>query len=148
MLPEDTKKHKQVNKQPSVTEHFGPKDHNAKPIPYSDKALEIASLEWVIQTNQVFCYVFGLLLHLPYADYHWDCLISLSWSLPKALTVIFVLLHCDSCTIWSCSNISVWYDLLWVQLSLVDAHRPLLSFTYTSIYDEEYINCTIRTLGP
>ena len=47
MLPEDTKKHKQVNKQPSVTEHFGPKDHNAKPIPYSDKALEIASLEWV-----------------------------------------------------------------------------------------------------
>ena len=78
MLPEDTKKHKQVDKQPSVTEHFGPKDHNAKLIPYSDKALEIASLEWVIQTNQVFCYVFRLLLHLPYTDYHWDCLVSLS----------------------------------------------------------------------
>lgn len=54
MLPEDTKKRKQIEKQPSVTEHFGPEDRDAKPIPYSDKALEIASLEWVIQTNQVF----------------------------------------------------------------------------------------------
>ena len=54
MLPEDTKKCKQVDKQPSVTEHFGPKDHDAKLIPYSDKALEIALLKWVIQTNQVF----------------------------------------------------------------------------------------------
>jgi hypothetical protein len=54
MLPEDTKKRKSVEKQPSVTEHFGPKDPGAKPIPYSDKALETASLEWLIQTNQVF----------------------------------------------------------------------------------------------
>ena len=46
------------------------------------------------------------------------------------------------------SVIIVRYNLLQVQLSLVDAHRPLLSSTYTSIYNEEYINCTIRTLRP
>lgn len=53
MLPEDTKKRKNLDKQPSVTEHFGPEDRDAKRIPYSDKSLETASLEWMIQTNQV-----------------------------------------------------------------------------------------------
>jgi hypothetical protein len=53
MLPEDTKKHKQLEKQPSVIEHFGPEDQGAKVIPYSDKALKTASLEWLIATNQV-----------------------------------------------------------------------------------------------
>ena len=28
-----------------------------------------------------FCYVFGLLSCLLYADYHWDCIISSSWSI-------------------------------------------------------------------
>ena len=72
-------------------------------------------------------------------------------SIHKVLTLIFVLLYRDSCyhcTIWSRLSTSVWYNLLWVQLSLLDAHWPLLSFTYTSIYDEKYINCTIRTLRP
>ena len=53
MLPEDTKKRKSVEKQPSVTEHFGPEDRDARPIPYSDKAIEIAALKWLIETNQV-----------------------------------------------------------------------------------------------
>ena len=35
------------------------------------------------------------LFRLWYADYHWDCSFPLSWSLHKALTFIFVLLHCD-----------------------------------------------------
>ena len=53
MLPEDTKKRKCVEKQPSVTEHFGPEDWEARLIPYSNKALETAALEWLIKTNQV-----------------------------------------------------------------------------------------------
>ena len=36
-----------------MTEHFGPKDQDAKMIPYSDKSLETVSLEWMVQTNQV-----------------------------------------------------------------------------------------------
>ena len=43
--------------------------------------------------------------------------------------------------------ISVQYNLLLVRLSSVDLHLPLLSFTYISSYDEEYLNCTSRTLG-
>ena len=57
MLPDDAKKRKIVDKQPSVTEHFGPEDRVARPIPYSDKALETASIEWLIQTNQVCHYL-------------------------------------------------------------------------------------------
>ena len=53
MLPEDTKKCKCIEKQPSVIEHFGPEDQDAKPIPYSNKALEAAALKWLIKTNQV-----------------------------------------------------------------------------------------------
>ena len=53
MLPEDTKKHKCLEKQPSVTEHFGPEDRDARPILYSERALETAALEWLIETNQV-----------------------------------------------------------------------------------------------
>ena len=53
MPPEDTKRHKCLEKQPSVTEHFGPEDRDARPIPYSERALETAALEWLIETNQV-----------------------------------------------------------------------------------------------
>ena len=61
MLPGDTKKHKTINKQPSVTEHFGPKDRDVKMIPYSDKSLETASLEWMVKMNQV-CHLLDRLL--------------------------------------------------------------------------------------
>ena len=91
-----------------------------------------------------------------------DCLVSFlsSRSFHKALTAIIVLLHRDllyHCTIRSDSSIpypctitslSVRYNLLLVQLSLVDLHLPLLSFTYISSYDEGYLNCTSRTLRP
>jgi len=60
MLPLDAKQRKkvltdkgQLERQSSVTEHFAPEDPASKPIPYSDKALETASLEWLIETNQV-----------------------------------------------------------------------------------------------
>ena len=53
MLPEDTKKRKSVEKQSSVTAHFGLEDREVRPIPYSEKALETATLEWLIETNQV-----------------------------------------------------------------------------------------------
>ena len=56
MLPEDTKKCKCIEKQPSVTEHFGPEDRDARRIPYRNKALETAALEWLIETNQVSTY--------------------------------------------------------------------------------------------
>ncbi|KAF8473761.1 hypothetical protein DFH94DRAFT_695826 [Russula ochroleuca] len=59
MLPQDTKEHKKAaidkergDRQLSVTEHFGPEDLDTKSIPYSDKALETAVLEWLIETNQ------------------------------------------------------------------------------------------------
>ncbi|KAI9429348.1 hypothetical protein H4582DRAFT_1826974, partial [Lactarius indigo] len=52
MLPLDSKQHKCVDKEPSVTEYFGPEDPGARPIPFSSKALETAALEWLIQTNQ------------------------------------------------------------------------------------------------
>ena len=98
------------------------------------------------------CYIFGLLF-MP-------TICRLSLGLPhsfyldpftKVLTLIIVLLYRDLlylCVIQSDSSLFAWYHLLQVQLSLIDAHWPLLSFTYTSIYDEEYINCTTRTLGP
>ena len=75
----------------------------------------------------------------------------LSWSSHEALTLIIVLLHrdpCYHCMIWSSSSSSVRYNLPQVQLSLVDAYQPLLSFTYFSIYNEKYINCTTRRLRP
>ncbi len=56
MLPEDAKKRKRIiekNCQLSVTEHFGPKDPPVRPTPYSDKALQTATIEWLIETNQV-----------------------------------------------------------------------------------------------
>ena len=53
MLPKDTKKRKCLEQQPSVTEHFGPEDQDVRPIPYSERALETATLEWLIETNQV-----------------------------------------------------------------------------------------------
>ena len=68
----------------------------------------------------------------------------------KALTLINVPSHHDF--LYHPYDLSAFdsptrYNLLQVQLSLVDAYQPLLSFTYTSIYNEEYINCTTRTLG-
>ena len=58
MLPEDMKMRKAA-KQPSVVEHFAPEDQDTRPIPYSDKALKTAALEWLIETNQVItrCFV-------------------------------------------------------------------------------------------
>lgn len=56
MLPEDAKKrkgHVEKGKQSLVIEHFNSEDSNAKPIPYSKKALQTAALEWLIETNQV-----------------------------------------------------------------------------------------------
>ena len=74
MLPEDTKKRKCLEKQSSVTEHFGPEDRKARPIPYSDKDLETAALEWVIETNQVcgFSYFLSpVLMHANFsANFH------------------------------------------------------------------------------
>ena len=65
MLPEDTKKCKITEKQPSVTDHFAPESQDMRPVLYSDKALEVAALEWVISTNQVcqnLVYFFVLIL--------------------------------------------------------------------------------------
>ncbi len=65
MLPEDAKKRKRIvekNRQSSVTEHFGPEDPPARPTPYSDKALQTAAIEWLIETNQV-CTLFLSLSH-------------------------------------------------------------------------------------
>ena len=53
MLPEDMKKHKCLEKQLLVTEHFGPEDWDVRPIRHSERALETAALEWLIETNQV-----------------------------------------------------------------------------------------------
>ena len=90
-----------------------------------------------------------------------DCLFLLSILIHSpGVAAIIVLLHRDllyHCTIRSdlstpspctITLVSVRYNLLLVQLSLVDLHLPLLSFTYISSYDEGYLNCTSRTLGP
>ncbi|KAH9007988.1 hypothetical protein EDB83DRAFT_2235997, partial [Lactarius deliciosus] len=53
MLPQDSKQRKCVDKEPSITEHFGPEDPSARPIPFSNKALKTAALEWLIETNQL-----------------------------------------------------------------------------------------------
>ncbi len=59
MLPNDTKQRKLDNnnglksQQSVLSDHFKPEDHNARPTPYSRKALETAALEWLIETNQV-----------------------------------------------------------------------------------------------
>ena len=124
---------------------------NSKSRRKLDKYMTCNDWNIINETMRAQCYIFGLLLCLPYADYHWDCTFLLSWSLHKGLTLILVPLHrdlCYHCTIWSNSSLSVWYNLLQVQLSLVDAYRPLVSFTYNSLYVEEYINCTTRTLRP
>ena len=41
-------------------------------------------------------YVFRLPLHLLYADYHWDCIISLSRSIHKGAVSYLVQLHLES----------------------------------------------------
>ena len=66
MLPEDAKKRKRIvekNRQSSVTEHFGPEDPPVRPTLYSDKALQTAAIEWLIETNQV-CTLFLSLSHV------------------------------------------------------------------------------------
>ncbi|KAH9017238.1 hypothetical protein EDB84DRAFT_1240183, partial [Lactarius hengduanensis] len=50
MLPRDSKQRKCIDKEPSIIEHFGPEDPSARPIPFSNKALETAALEWLIET--------------------------------------------------------------------------------------------------
>ena len=56
MLPEDAKLRKSATldkgRQLSVMDHFGPKDVD-RPIPYNDEAFRNATMEWVIETNQV-----------------------------------------------------------------------------------------------
>jgi hypothetical protein len=52
-LPADTKKKKAVEKEPSVVDYLVPEDRQVAAIPYSDRALETAAFEWVIETNQV-----------------------------------------------------------------------------------------------
>ena len=58
MLPEDTKRHKEAasdkalkTQQSVLSDHFGPPE---EVIPYSERAFEAASIEWLIHTNQVF----------------------------------------------------------------------------------------------
>jgi hypothetical protein len=68
MLPKDAKERSDrkrgVDRQSSVTDHFGPEDPASKPIPFSDKALESAALEWLVETNQVSTLLFVALLSL------------------------------------------------------------------------------------
>lgn len=68
ILPKDAKErsdHKRgVDHQLLVTDHFGPEDPASKPIPFSDKALESAALEWLVETNQVSTLLFVTLLSL------------------------------------------------------------------------------------
>ena len=97
------------------------------------------------------CYIFRLLLCLPYADYHWDCIVSLSKSIHKGIVSHPVWLHLGS-ALSLYDMISLWplvrYNLLQVWLSLVDAHLPLHSPAYLVQYDNKYLNCTSKTLGP
>ncbi|KAH9166122.1 hypothetical protein EDB89DRAFT_1857677, partial [Lactarius sanguifluus] len=55
MLPQDSKKRKHVKKdhQSLVIDHFGPNDLTKRLIPFSEKALQTAALEWMVTTNQV-----------------------------------------------------------------------------------------------
>jgi hypothetical protein len=60
MLPQDTKQRKSAaekSQQSAVTDHFSREDKDARPVPYSDSALETAALEWLIETNQVRLYI-------------------------------------------------------------------------------------------
>ena len=52
------------------------------------------------------------------------------------------------CMIQSLSDPLVWYNLLQVRLSLVDAYLPLHSLAYLVCWDDEYLNCNSRALGP
>ena len=58
MLPEDTKRRKEAaldkalkTQQSVLGDHFGPPE---EVIPYSERAFEAASIEWLVHTNQVF----------------------------------------------------------------------------------------------
>ena len=69
----------------------------------------------------------------------------------KALSLIlynYILDLFYHCMIQSPSDPLVQYDLLQVRLSLVDAHLPLHSPAYLIQYDDKYLNCTSKTLGP
>lgn len=65
MLPEDTKQRKEAaldsaskTQQTSLGDHFSPADTEV--IPYSDRAFEAATIEWLVSTNQV-CIFIGFL---------------------------------------------------------------------------------------
>ena len=67
MLPEDTKQRKEAaldsaskTQQTSLGDHFSPVDTEV--IPYSDRAFEAATIEWLVSTNQV-CIFIGFLFH-------------------------------------------------------------------------------------
>jgi hypothetical protein len=58
MLPEDTKQRKEAaldsiarTQQTVLSNHFNPRDTTI--VPYSDRAFEVAAIEWLVQTNQV-----------------------------------------------------------------------------------------------
>src|SRR6202012_5207787 len=99
-------------------------------------------MPYIHRLTQTALFLFSTLIHSP------------------GMTVTIVLLHhnplyhcmirSDSSTPCPCTitSVSARYNLLLVQLSLVDLHLPLLSFTYISSYNEGYLNCTSRTLGP
>ena len=69
MLPEDTKQRKSLvldkDWQSSVTDHFGPED--TRPIAYSDSTFKAATIEWLIETNQVCLFhLYTVLLYFSY----------------------------------------------------------------------------------
>ena len=69
------------------------------------------------------CYVFRLLLCLPYADYHWDCTVSLSRSIHKGIVSYLVLLHLES--------VLSLYDMISLQpLCMIRVTRPVLFISF------------------
>ena len=65
MLPEDAKQHKLLafDKawQSLITDHFSPED--AQPSPYSDSTFRAATIEWLIEMNQVRQFLWNITSH-------------------------------------------------------------------------------------
>ena len=144
--------HREINKNRSVSPYRNNLRRHGSPLPaLGEDVTPSLPLGHLSDCTGLGCYAFGLSIRLPYTDYHWDCSFLLSWSLHQALALILVLLHrnlCYHCTIWSDLSLLVRYNLLQVQLSLVDTHLPSHSLAYLVRYDDGYLNCTSRTLGP
>jgi hypothetical protein len=68
MLPDDTRQRKEAaldssvqTQQTVLSDHFTPND--APVVPYSDKAFEMAAIDWLVHTNQVrFSFFVGKLI--------------------------------------------------------------------------------------